>query len=126
MFGKKEKAKLLEAVERLTADNAALRARLDSAPAPAPAVVSESSRVEAKAGGGKGSGAARAASLLPACGPEDHAVYTSDRKFHSSGSWLARNWSWVTGFALRITSLATGKTVFSRVADVVGAAEKPE
>ncbi len=75
-----------------------------------------------KAGGGKGSAAPAVASLSPACGPEDHAVYARDRKFHTSGSWLARNWSFVTGFALRIASLATGKEIFSRVADVTGAA----
>jgi hypothetical protein len=71
-------------------------------------------------GGGKGSGPLSApASLSPACGPEDHAVSTADREFHAPGSWLARNWSHVTGFALRIVSLATGKTIFSRVADVL-------
>ena len=79
---------------------------------------------------GAGTGSARevgAASLAPQCGPEDHAVYTADRKFHSSGSWLAQNWSFVTGLALRIVSLATGKQVFARVVDVtevVGGAQK--
>jgi len=117
MFGKKERKELQKTVDRLVKENADLRARIESAPVPASVAATEPVKVES---GGKGSGKAQTpASLSPACGPEDHAVYTSSRKFHASGSWLRRNWPWVTGFALRITSLATGKEIFSRAADVL-------
>jgi hypothetical protein len=48
----------------------------------------------------------------------DFVVHRADAKQHVNGNWLSRNWATVTATALRITSLVTGKQVFSRVADV--------
>jgi hypothetical protein len=52
---------------------------------------------------------------------EAHVVYRADLKHHVNGGWLARNWAGVTATALRIVSLATGKEVFARAAEVTGA-----
>lgn len=67
--------------------------------------------------------AAAASDSLPRAfnSAEDHAVYREDgRKLHVNGGWLRQNWASVVATALRITSIATGKVVFSRVADVTG------
>jgi hypothetical protein len=50
----------------------------------------------------------------------DFAVeYRGGAKQHSPGGWLRQNWAWLTGVALRVTSLATRKRVFGDVADAL-------